>query len=86
MFIETARTATLMALVAALAAGCAAVAPPTNPAELSQGRPGYVIGYLQRAELPDSGALLPPPPCPWRWRAVQAHLWCRPALRKPAPS
>ena len=62
MFIETARTATLMALVAALAAGCAAVAPPTNPAELSQGRPGYVIGYLQPAELPDSRALLPPPP------------------------
>ena len=62
MFIDTARTATLMALVAALAAGCATVAPPTNPAELSQGRPGYVIGYLQPAELPDSQALLPPPP------------------------
>jgi acid phosphatase (class A) len=62
MFIATAKTAALIALVAALAAGCASVVPPTSPAELSQGRPGYVIGYLQPAELPDSQALLPPPP------------------------
>jgi len=51
-----------MALAAALAAGCAAIVPPTSPTELSQGRPGYVIGYLQPAALPDSRALLPPPP------------------------
>jgi acid phosphatase (class A) len=62
MFIETARTGALMALAAALATGCATVVPPTSPAELSQGRPGYVIGYLQPAQLPDSRALLPPPP------------------------
>jgi acid phosphatase (class A) len=45
-----------------LAAGCATVEPPTSPAELAPGRPGYVIGYLQPAELPDGLALLPPPP------------------------
>lgn len=62
MFIETARIAALTALAAALAAGCATVVAPTNPAELSQGRPGYVAGYLPPVQLPDSQALLPPPP------------------------
>lgn len=62
MFIETARTAALMVLAAALVAGCATVVPPTSPDQLPQVRPNYVIGYLQPAELPDSQALLPPPP------------------------
>ena len=62
MFIETARTAALIVLAAALAAGCATVVPPTSPDQLPQVRPNYVIGYLQPAELPDSQALLPPPP------------------------
>jgi len=62
MFIESARTGALIALAAALTAGCAAVVAPTSPADLPQGRPGYVIGYLQPAQLPDSRALLPPPP------------------------
>jgi acid phosphatase (class A) len=62
MFIESARTGALMALAGALATGCAAVVPPTSPAELPQVRPGYVVGYLKPAELPDSQALLPPPP------------------------
>jgi len=62
MLIQTARTAVPLCLAAALAAGCAAVVAPTNPAELSQGRPGYVIGYLEPAQLPDTLALLPPPP------------------------
>jgi len=62
MLIEIARTAALTTLAAALAAGCATVVAPTNPAELSQGRPGYVAGYLGPAQLPDSKALLPPPP------------------------
>ena len=61
MFIKIATTAALTVLAAALAAGCT-TAPPTSPAELSQGRAGYVIGYLQPAELPDSRAFLPPPP------------------------
>jgi acid phosphatase (class A) len=62
MFIDTARAGALIALAAVLAAGCATALPPTSPADLPQGRPGYVIGYLKPAELPDSRALLPPPP------------------------
>ena len=62
MFIDCAKAEALILLAAALAAGCATVAPPTSPAELSQGRPGYVIGYLKPAELPESQARLPPPP------------------------
>jgi acid phosphatase (class A) len=62
MFIQTTRTAALMALAAALVTACATTVPPTAPAELSQGHPGYVIGYLQPAELPDSQTLVPPPP------------------------
>jgi acid phosphatase (class A) len=51
-----------MVLAAALAAGCAAVVAPTSPADLPQVRPNYVIGYLAPEQLPDSRALLPPPP------------------------
>jgi len=43
-------------------AGCAAVTPPTSPDQLSGGRPGYVIGYLKPAQVPNSAAFLPPPP------------------------
>jgi acid phosphatase (class A) len=38
------------------------VVAPTDPAGLSQGRPGYVIGYLAPEQLPDTLALLPAPP------------------------
>ena len=62
MLIQTARTSALLCVAAALAAGRATVVAPTSPAELSGGRPGYVIGYLTPAQLPDTGALLPPPP------------------------
>lgn len=36
--------------------------PPITSAEVGELRPGLVKGYLQRSELPDSLALLPPPP------------------------
>lgn len=36
--------------------------PPVTAAEVGELRPGMVQGYLQRSELPDSLALLPPPP------------------------
>lgn len=50
-----------LALAAALAlAGCATVAPP--PTDLPEVRPGYIAGYLQPDELPDTLALLPKPP------------------------
>jgi len=48
-----------------IAAGCAAVAPaPPPPTQLPEIRPGYVAGYLQADQLPDSLALVPPPPKP----------------------
>jgi acid phosphatase (class A) len=69
------RTFTLTATVAAslLAAACttaptasepaaSASAPPTTVAAVGEARPGVVKGYLNPAELPDSLALLPPPP------------------------
>ncbi len=37
-------------------------APPTDPAQIGELRPGLLNGYLDRALLPDSLALLPPPP------------------------
>jgi len=53
--------AIILAMV--LAGACATpLVPPTSPDLLSQGRSGYVIGYLTTAELPDSLALVPPPP------------------------
>jgi acid phosphatase (class A) len=42
--------------------GSGAVMPPTSPDGLSGGRPGYVVGYLKPAELPNSQTFLPPPP------------------------
>jgi acid phosphatase (class A) len=53
-------TAAWLVLSLALMAGCA----PLPPTELPEVRPGYVAGYLQPNELPDSRALLPPPPAP----------------------
>ncbi len=41
-------------------AGCATVAPP--PTQLAEIRPGYVAGYLQPGQLPNTSALVPPPP------------------------
>lgn len=44
--------------------GCATQAPSTNPTEVGEYRPGsgYLKGYLQAEELPNSLTLLPPPP------------------------
>ena len=51
------------ALVLPLAlAACAAQPSIDPPTQLPEVRPGYVAGYLQPSELPDSLALLPPPP------------------------
>lgn len=53
-------------LAAALLAGACSTAPrpPTSPAEVGEVRAGtgYLKGYLSNADLPDSLALLPPPP------------------------
>ena len=61
MLTQTASAVALM-VFAALAAGCATIVPSTSPAELTQGRAGYVIGYLKPHQVPDGLALLPPPP------------------------
>lgn len=58
-----------LALAAALlTTACATVAPEpsTSAAQVGELRPGsgYLKGYLERSELPDSLALLPPPPAP----------------------
>lgn len=58
------RLASVLASVcmAALAAGCAGVKPVDMPAAPPELRPGMLAGYLPKADLPDSLALLPPPP------------------------
>lgn len=52
------------ATAAAAAAAAAAATPATDPAQVGETRPGSgcLKGYLAAAELPDSLALLPPPP------------------------
>jgi acid phosphatase (class A) len=61
------KTLTTVLATALLAAGCTTtsrVAAPTSPAEVGELRAGsgYLKGYLAPADLPDSLALLPPPP------------------------
>lgn len=62
------RTLKLTALLAPwLLAACAsaptsAPPPPTSAAAIGEVRPGLLKGYLDRAALPDSLALVPPPP------------------------
>ena len=52
------------AAVLALTACSTAPKPPTTLAEVGELRPGsgYALGYLERKSLPNSLALLPPPP------------------------
>ena len=48
-----------------LATGCAqAPKPSVDPKEVGEARPGsgYLNGYVARTDMPDSLALLPPPP------------------------
>lgn len=59
-------TTPALAVLAAVLAGCqtAPPAPPTDPAVVGEYRAGsgYLKGYLDRKQLPDSLALLPKPP------------------------
>ena len=55
------------ALMISLMAACSSAPPPaTSAAEVPETRPGSgtLIGYLPRKDLPNSLALLPPPPAP----------------------
>ncbi len=51
-------------LSAALLAACASVETVVPPTQLPEVRPGYVAGYLQPGQLPDTLAMLAPPPAP----------------------
>lgn len=54
-----------LACLSGLLAGCQ-TPPPTSPEVIGEIRAGsgYLNGYLERKQLPDSLALLPPPPAP----------------------
>jgi acid phosphatase (class A) len=64
------RPAALVLCVLLLAGGCATEShtakpvAPTAPSEVGEVFPGFLKGYLQSAEVPDSLALLPAPPVP----------------------
>ena len=45
-----------------IAAGCASFEKQSNPAVVPMIRPGILAGYLKPEALPNSLALLPPPP------------------------
>jgi acid phosphatase (class A) len=46
----------------AIIAGCASLEIPSKPAAVTEIRPGILAGYLPPKSLPNSLALLPPPP------------------------
>ena len=52
----------LVAVIAAITAGCAGYNGGSKPAPVLEYRPGHPVGYLSPMELPSSLALLPPPP------------------------
>ena len=57
------RPAASAAVVCLILAGCAGTGP-TPQATIPEIYPGYLAGYLPKEALPDSLALLPPPPAP----------------------
>ena len=56
------KTLSWLALFALAAAGCARVQPVEIPDTVPELRPGLLQGYLAPEELPNSVALVPPPP------------------------
>jgi acid phosphatase (class A) len=52
----------LVLVIAAVTAGCASYDSRSKPAAVAEIRPGYLMGYLSHKELPNSLALVPPPP------------------------
>ncbi|MBH1963987.1 MAG: phosphatase PAP2 family protein [Comamonadaceae bacterium] len=60
------RTVLTLSVLALLSTACStapkSLQAPVTAAEVGEIRPGLVNGYLKRSELPDSLALLPPPP------------------------
>ncbi len=63
--LRPARAALPVALAGALLLGCANTPQQVDiPSTVPELRPGILAGYLPRSALPDSLALLPPPPVP----------------------
>ena len=58
------RTLLSLALASNLLLGCASAPQVEIPTSVPEIRPGILTGYLPRNALPDSLALLPPPPAP----------------------
>ncbi len=56
------RTISFILVCVAVASGCAAPTKQPKPAIVPEIRPGFLAGYLDETDLPDSKALLPPPP------------------------
>ena len=52
----------LILLACTVIAGCAGYEAQNSPAAVAKIRPGILTGYLPAEALPDSLALLPPPP------------------------
>ena len=58
------RTTACLVSVALLLAACASTEAPSRLGSVPEIRPGLLDGYLPLQKLPDSLALLPPPPAP----------------------
>jgi acid phosphatase (class A) len=56
------RTVAVALACLAIVAACASIETPSKPAAVSEVRPGLLAGYLSPKALPNSLALLPPPP------------------------
>jgi acid phosphatase (class A) len=59
-----ARVIPLAMLAVATLAGCAGAGGTKIPADVPEVAPGFLAGYLPKSALPNSLALLPPPPAP----------------------
>jgi len=62
LFINTLRKTVLVLVCIAITAGCAGFESQGKPAAIPEIRPGILAGYLKSEALPNSLALIPPPP------------------------
>ena len=66
----------------AITAGCAGLEGQSKPAPVPEIRPGILAGYLKPEVLPNSLALIPPPPAKarlrshWMKRSAEKVLHC----------
>jgi len=60
--IQTVCSFLLVCILTAMLAGCAGMQESAKPVTVPEIRPGFLLGYLPQNALPNSQALLPPPP------------------------